>query len=76
MLDIRKIRENPDFYRERLARRNSGDEKLIERILALDEDIRKSKQAGKPSKASGTAPARKSAPSRPRAATSPRLPPK
>jgi seryl-tRNA synthetase len=46
MLDIRKIRENPDFYRERLARRNSGDEKLIERILALDEEIRKHKQEG------------------------------
>jgi seryl-tRNA synthetase len=46
MLDIRKIRENPDFFRERLARRNSGDEKLIANILALDEDIRKSKQQG------------------------------
>jgi seryl-tRNA synthetase len=41
MLDIRKIRENPDFYRERLARRNSGDEKLIERVIALDEQRRK-----------------------------------
>src|SRR5271155_1685642 len=41
MLDIRKIRENPDFYRERLARRNSGDEKLIERVLVLDEQRRK-----------------------------------
>src|ERR1700722_15413876 len=46
MLDIRKIRENPDFFRERLARRNSGDEKLIANILALDEEIRKSKQQG------------------------------
>jgi len=46
MLDIRKIRENPDFFRERLARRNSGDEKLIATILALDEEIRKSKQQG------------------------------
>jgi seryl-tRNA synthetase len=46
MLDIRKIRENPDFYRERLARRNSGDEKLIGNILALDEEIRRLKQEG------------------------------
>src|ERR1700722_2679681 len=41
MLDIRKIRENPDFYRERLARRNSGDEKLIAHVLVLDEKRRK-----------------------------------
>lgn len=41
MLDVRKIRENPDFYRERLARRHSGDDKLIERVLALDEQRRK-----------------------------------
>ena len=46
MLDIRKIRENPDFYRERLARRNTGDEKLIGQILSLDEEIRKHKQEG------------------------------
>jgi len=46
MLDIRKIRENPDFYRERLARRNTGDEKLIGQILGLDEEIRKHKQEG------------------------------
>jgi len=46
MLDIRKIRENPEHYRERLARRNSGDEKLIGTILALDEEIRKLKQQG------------------------------
>jgi seryl-tRNA synthetase len=46
MLDIRKIRENPDFYRERLLRRNTGDEKLITQVLALDEQIRKAKQEG------------------------------
>jgi seryl-tRNA synthetase len=46
MLDIRKIRENPDLFRDRLARRNSGDEKLIGQILALDESIRKLKQEG------------------------------
>ena len=44
MLDIRKIRENPDLYRERLARRQTGDDKLIGNILALDEEIRKLKQ--------------------------------
>jgi seryl-tRNA synthetase len=41
MLDIRKIRENPDFYRERLTRRNTGDEKLIAHVLVLDEKRRK-----------------------------------
>ena len=41
MLDVRKIRENPDFYRERLARRNSGDEKFLAQILSLDEQRRK-----------------------------------
>lgn len=46
MLDVRKIRENPDFYRERLARRNSGDDKAISQIVALDEEIRKLKQEG------------------------------
>ena len=46
MLDLRKIRDNPDFYRERLSRRNSGDEKLIGHIVALDEEVRKLKQEG------------------------------
>lgn len=46
MLDIRKIRENPDDFRVRLSRRNTGDEKLIGQILALDEEIRKLKQEG------------------------------
>jgi len=41
MLDIRKIRENPDFYRERLAHRYTGDEKLIAHVLVLDEKRRK-----------------------------------
>jgi seryl-tRNA synthetase len=44
MLDIRKIRENPDFFRERLAHRHTGDEKMISQILSLDETIRKLKQ--------------------------------
>jgi seryl-tRNA synthetase len=46
MLDIKKIRDNPEHYRERLSLRNSGDEKLIGQILALDEEIRKLKQEG------------------------------
>jgi len=41
MLDVRKIRENPEFYRERLALRRTGDEKLIAQIVALDERRRK-----------------------------------
>ena len=41
MLDIRKIRENPEFFRERLARRNAGDENSIARLLVLDEQRRK-----------------------------------
>jgi seryl-tRNA synthetase len=41
MLDIRKIRENPDFYRERLGRRNAGDDLLIAQVLQLDEKRRK-----------------------------------
>ena len=44
MLDVRKIRENPEYYRERLARRNSGDEALIAQILTLDEQRRKQLQ--------------------------------
>jgi len=41
MLDIRKIRENPDFFRERLGRRNGGDDLLIAQVLQLDEKRRK-----------------------------------
>jgi seryl-tRNA synthetase len=40
MLDIRKIRENPELFREKLARRHTGDEKLIEPVLHLDEQRR------------------------------------
>jgi seryl-tRNA synthetase len=42
MLDIRLIREKPDFVRERLATRGSGDETKIGEILRLDADRRKS----------------------------------
>jgi seryl-tRNA synthetase len=41
MLDIRKIRDNPDFFRERLGRRNAGDELAIAQVLQLDEKRRK-----------------------------------
>ncbi len=41
MLDIKLIREKPDFVRQRLAARGAGDEALIEKILKTDEDRRK-----------------------------------
>jgi seryl-tRNA synthetase len=41
MLDLRLIRERPDFVRERLARRGTpGVTETIERLLALDEERR------------------------------------
>ncbi len=41
MLDIRLIREKPDFVRERLATRGGGDEARIAEIAGLDEQRRK-----------------------------------
>lgn len=41
MLDIRLIRERPDFVRERLATRGAGDDAKIAEALALDEERRK-----------------------------------
>jgi len=41
MLDIKLIREKPDFVRERLATRGRGDEVRIAEIAALDEHRRK-----------------------------------
>ena len=41
MLDIKLIREKPDFVRQRLATRGSGDEELVEEILRADEQRRK-----------------------------------
>lgn len=41
MLDIKLIRENTDFVRERLATRGAGDEKVIDEVLQLDEQRRK-----------------------------------
>ena len=42
MLDIRLIREKPDFVRERLATRGSGDEARIDDVLRIDAERRKS----------------------------------
>jgi len=36
MLDIRLIREKPDFVRERLATRGGGDEMKVDEVLAVD----------------------------------------
>ena len=41
MLDVRLIREKPDFVRERLATRHGGDESKVAEVLALDEERRK-----------------------------------
>jgi len=41
MLDIKIIREKPDWVRERLAARGGGDESQIDELLSLDEQRRK-----------------------------------
>jgi seryl-tRNA synthetase len=41
MLDIKLIREQPDFVRQRLATRGAGEEARIDEVLALDERRRK-----------------------------------
>ena len=41
MLDIRLIREKPDFVRERLATRGGGDEAKIAEVLRVDAERRK-----------------------------------
>ncbi|HPC62327.1 MAG TPA: serine--tRNA ligase, partial [Verrucomicrobiota bacterium] len=41
MLDIKLIRERPDFVRERLASRGAGDEARVDEVLKLDEDRRR-----------------------------------
>ena len=41
MLDIKLIREQPDFVRQRLATRGAGDEAHIDELLKLDEQRRK-----------------------------------
>jgi seryl-tRNA synthetase len=45
MLDIRLIREKPDFVRERLATRDGGDEAKIDDILRVDAERRKTETA-------------------------------
>ena len=42
MLDIKLIRERPDFVRARLATRGAGDEARIDELLEVDERRRKS----------------------------------
>ena len=41
MLDIKLIRDQPDFVRQRLAARGAGDERLIDDLLKLDEQWRR-----------------------------------
>src|SRR5262249_17371984 len=41
VLDIKLIREKPDFVRQRLATRGAGDDALVEKILQTDEKRRK-----------------------------------
>jgi seryl-tRNA synthetase len=41
MLDIKLIRERPDFVRQRLATRGAGDETRVDAVLKLDEQRRK-----------------------------------
>jgi seryl-tRNA synthetase len=41
VLDIKLIREKPDFVRQRLATRGAGDEKLVDGILQADEQRRR-----------------------------------
>ena len=41
MLDIKLVREQPEFVRQRLAQRGAGDEALVNELLRLDEQRRK-----------------------------------
>jgi seryl-tRNA synthetase len=41
MLDIKMIREKPDFARQRLVTRGAGDESRVDELLRLDEQLRK-----------------------------------
>ena len=45
MLDIRLIREKPDFVKERLATRGGGDQPKIDEVLAVDLERRKMETA-------------------------------
>ncbi|MDB6034411.1 MAG: seryl-tRNA synthetase [Verrucomicrobiales bacterium] len=41
MLDIKVIREKPDYVRERLASRGAGDEAKVDEVLHFDDQRRK-----------------------------------
>jgi len=45
MLDIRLIREQPDFVKDRLATRGGGDEAQIDEVLRVDVERRKAETA-------------------------------
>jgi seryl-tRNA synthetase len=45
MLDIRLIREKPDFVKERIATRGGGDEAQIDEVLRVDAERRKAETA-------------------------------
>ncbi len=45
MLDIRLVREQPDFVKDRLATRNGGDEARIDELLGVDAERRKMETA-------------------------------
>src|SRR5437870_5404423 len=45
MLDIRLIREKPDFVRERLATRGGGDDAKIDDVLRVDAERRQTETA-------------------------------
>jgi seryl-tRNA synthetase len=45
MLDIRLVREHPDFVKERLALRGGGDELQIDELLRIDAERRKAETA-------------------------------
>ncbi|MFZ3376800.1 MAG: serine--tRNA ligase, partial [Chthoniobacterales bacterium] len=45
MLDMRLIREKPDFVRERLATRGGNDEAKIDELLRIDAQRRKDETA-------------------------------
>src|SRR6267143_1839213 len=45
VLDIRIVREQPDFVKSRLALRSSGDEEKIDELLRVDAERRKAETA-------------------------------
>jgi len=51
MLDIKLLREKPDFVRERLATRYAGDDARVSEVLALDEQRRAALSEGEQLKA-------------------------